>query len=274
MELAEEFELDGVTVEDFWDWIVEPLLPLFRQLPSPDKTRQRTLDDFCKPETFVYTLRAVSDELTPEQYESGIAESGFGLLLADELCASWTCFSTSEVRVCEEKTVGPPSHTPRKVLLNDGTVAFFKLMHRGDKGFLKRVLNTYKKIDEALLDNTTRVPRLRGLVQDDSGVVFGLLLTYIDCKRLTLSCAVKPQTPMALREKWAAQLRDTTNQLHDAGIVWGDAKPDNVLIDRDQDAWITDFGGGYTEGWVPKTLAETVEGDELALGKIVKFVRI
>jgi hypothetical protein len=26
-------------------------------------------------------------------------------------------------------------------------------------------------------------------------------------------------------------------------------------------AWSTDFGGGYTEGWVDKALAETIDGD-------------
>ncbi|UPK91432.1 hypothetical protein LCI18_002367 [Fusarium solani-melongenae] len=142
------------------------------------------------------------------------------------------------------KVVGPPNHTPRKVLLNDDTVAFLKLMHRGDKQFLKTELDTYKKIDKARLDSTTRVSRLHGL----------------------------PETPTALREKWAAQLRDIITQLHNAGIVWGDAKPDNVLIDSNQDAWIVDFGGGYTEGWVPKTLAGTVEGDTVALEKMIEFI--
>ncbi|KAJ4230720.1 hypothetical protein NW757_013985 [Fusarium falciforme] len=272
LQVAEEFELDGFTVEDFWDWAVEPLLPLFRKLPTPDKTWQSTLHDFFNPETFVYTLRAVSDELVPEQYGNSLTESRFGVFLADEFCAPWASFSPSEVRVCEEKVVGPPSQTPRKVLLNDGTIAFFKLMHRGDKPFLKNELDTYKKIDKARLDSAIRVPRLHGLVRDDSGVIFGLLLTYIDCKHVTLSCAVEPGMSITLRKKWLAQLREIISQLHNAGIVWGDAKPDNVLIDRNQDAWVVDFGGGYTEGWVPKMLAGTVEGDRLALEKIVEFV--
>lgn len=272
LQVAEEFELDGFTVEDFWDWAVEPLLPLFWELPTPHKTWQSTLYDFFNPETFVYTLRAVSDELVPEQYESSPTESRFGVFLADEFCAPWTSFSPSEVRVCEEKVVGPPSHTPRKVLLNDGTIAFFKLMHRGDKAFLENELDTYEKIDKARLDSTIRVSRLHGLVRDDNGVVFGLLLTYIDCKHVTLSCAVEPGMPITLRKKWVAQLRDIVSQLHSAGIIWGDAKPDNVLIDRNQDAWVVDFGGGYTEGWVPKILAGTIEGDRIALEKMVEFI--
>ncbi|RSL56380.1 hypothetical protein CEP54_008842 [Fusarium duplospermum] len=272
LQVAEEFELDGFTVEDFWDWAAEPLLPIFRDLPPRDKTRQPTLDDFFNPETFVYTLRAVSDDLVPEKCGNISQESMFGVHLRDELCAPWTSFKPSEIRVCEEKTIGPLDQTPRKVLLKDDVVAFLKLMHRGDKQFLKTELGTYDKIDKAQLDSTTRVSRLHGLVQDDNDAILGLLLTYIDCKNLTLSCAVKPETPIALRKKWAAQLRDIVTQLHNAGIIWGDAKPDNVLIDSNKDAWIVDFGGGYTEGWVPKTLAGTAEGDLVALEKMVDFI--
>ncbi|KAL3588220.1 hypothetical protein FPOAC2_14119 [Fusarium poae] len=272
LKVAEEFELDGVTVEDFWDWIVEPLLPLFGKSPTPNKVTQSTLQEFFNPDTFVYTLRADCEKLVPELDRKKQGESRFGIFVADDICASWPSFSPAEVLVCQEKVVGPPSHTPQKVLLKDGTTAFLKLVRRGDKQFLKNELDTYAKIDGARLDDETRVSRLRGLVQDDHGIVFGLILTYIDCQRVTLSCAVQPGTPIELRKKWALQIEDTVNQLHGAGIIWGDAKPDNVLIDANKDAWVVDFGGGYTEGWVPKVLAGTMEGDRVALKKIVDFI--
>ena len=97
------------------------------------------------------------------------------------------------------------------------------------------------------------------------GVILGLLLTLIDCERVTLSCAAKPDAKVTLREKWATQIQGAVGQLHDAGMVWGDAKPDNVLIDINEDAWFTDFGSVYTEGWVPKSLVSTMEGDNIAL---------
>jgi hypothetical protein len=40
------------------------------------------------------------------------------------------------------------------------------------------------------------------------------------------------------------------------------------------DAWVIDFGGGYTEGWVNRALMETLEGDEQAVGKIPDFLKI
>ncbi|KAF5565506.1 kinase subdomain-containing protein [Fusarium phyllophilum] len=273
LQVVEEFELDGVTVEDFWDWIVDPLLPIFQELPTPDQAALRTLDGFFNPETFVYTFQVVSDERVPQLDRDAKHRSPFGVSVPDELCASWKSFEPSEVRICPEKVVGPPSHTPHKVLLNDGTVAFLKLVRRGDKQSLLNELDTYGKIDRAQLDDRMKISRLYGLVRDDDGVAFGLLLTYIDCKRVTLSCAVQPGTEVSLRERWSAQIQEAIGQLHDAGISWGDAKPDNILIDVNNDAWLIDLGGGYTEGWVPKTLAGTMEGDRIALEKILEYIR-
>ncbi|KAF4436826.1 kinase subdomain-containing [Fusarium acutatum] len=273
LQVAEEFELDGVTVEDFWDWIVDPLLPIFRGQPTPDQAAPQTLDSFFNPETFVYIFQTVSDERVPQLDRDAQHQSPFGISVPNELCAPWKSFDPSGVRICQEKVVGPPSHTPRKVLLNDGTIAFLKLVRRGDKQSLKNELDTYGKIDRAQLDNKMRISRLYGLVRNSDGVAFGLLLSYIDCKRVTLSCAVKPGTEVSLRERWAAQVQEAIGQLHDAGIAWGDAKPDNILIDVNRDAWLIDFGGGYTEGWVPKTLTGTMEGDRIALEKILEYIR-
>ncbi|KAF1814697.1 hypothetical protein P152DRAFT_392425 [Eremomyces bilateralis CBS 781.70] len=274
LEVAEHYELDGLTVEDFYDWAAEPLFPLFRNLPHRDKDQTYTLHDFLFPESFVYTLRAVSERLVPIPYEESKGGNAprFGVHLADELCSPFKTLLPSDVQICEEPVIGPPSGVPGKVRLKDGILAFFKFIRCGDKHFLENELNNYKAISEANPDDSLRISRLYGLVRDEAGVVFGLLLAYIDCGRVTLSCAVKPDIAMPLREKWIVQLQYIINQLHAARIVWGDAKPDNVLIDRNEDAWIIDFGGGYTEGWVPKELAGTVEGDLHALKKIVEFV--
>lgn len=56
------------------------------------------------------------------------------------------------------------------------------------------------------------------------------------------------------------------------GAVLGDVKPDNVLIDTQDDAYIIDFGGGYTRGWVDKELANTAEGDLQGLQRISEFL--
>ncbi len=40
------------------------------------------------------------------------------------------------------------------------------------------------------------------------------------------------------------------------------------------DAWVIDFGGRYTNGWVDQELMETLEGDKQAVGKIIEFLKI
>lgn len=62
-------------------------------------------------------------------------------------------------------------------------------------------------------------------------------------------------------------------RLQASGIIWGDAKPDNILAGTDQNFWMVDFWGGYTRGWVDGDKAQTFEGDLQALSKIVDFVK-
>ncbi|EXJ82201.1 hypothetical protein A1O3_06014, partial [Capronia epimyces CBS 606.96] len=68
------------------------------------------------------------------------------------------------------------------------------------------------------------------------------------------------------------QIAQDLARLHQSGIVWGDVKPENVLIDKAAHAWLVDFGGSSTDGWVDKHLAETVEGDLQGLRRLGEFL--
>ena len=71
------------------------------------------------------------------------------------------------------------------------------------------------------------------------------------------------------RETWAKDCDAMVHALHKNGIVWGDAKADNFLVDGKGKLWMIDFGGSYTEGWVDEEIAETEEGDDMGVQKIV-----
>lgn len=73
---------------------------------------------------------------------------------------------------------------------------------------------------------------------------------------------------LSLRKKWATQIEHTVKELHCHGVVWGDAKPDNVAIDVDDNAWVLDFGGGGTPGWMDPSTYETEEGDLNVVARI------
>lgn len=274
LEVAENYELDGYTINDIYDWIVEPLLPIFKELPEMNTSL--SLQTFLFPETYTYNLRADGDRVVAVLYDgSGNVAPLFGLHLPDDSCAPWPQYDPKDIQLPKEKSSpGPPSYTPSKVFLNDGQIAFLKLTRRGDERSFVNELGKYKSIRDAHLDQSLRISRLLGLVRNESGLVFGLLLTYVDCSRRTLLCAAKPDTPRDLRQSWAQQVHDIIGQLHSNGIIWGDAKPDNVLVDYKNDVWLIDFGGGYTNGWVPKELAGSVEGDLQALKKIDEFLEV
>lgn len=96
-------------------------------------------------------------------------------------------------------------------------------------------------------------------------------------RRLTSLRDVEPASSIAevRRRKWAFQVRETVRLLHQIGVTWGDGKASNVLIHGDtDDAWVVDFGGGWTDGWVGPELSGTVEGDELAVKKIFAFLEV
>ncbi|KJK73557.1 hypothetical protein H634G_11193 [Metarhizium anisopliae BRIP 53293] len=124
-------------------------------------------------------------------------------------------------------------------------------------------------------DSTIRVPRLRGYVKHAySGAIIGLLRDWVpsgshgNTLRDIDVCAVSPD----LRRRWAAQIRQTVSRLHAIGVIWGDGKASNVIVDKNDDVWLIDLAGGWSRGWVDEDLADTVEGDDQAVARIVKFL--
>jgi serine/threonine protein kinase len=100
-----------------------------------------------------------------------------------------------------------------------------------------------------------------------------MLFTWID-KKSVLSRAKAEESSPELRQRWATQITRSLAELHKHSIIWGDAKAENILIDRNDDAWIIDFGGSYTVGWVDKEKAGTLEGDMQGLSKILEMLKL
>jgi len=100
--------------------------------------------------------------------------------------------------------------------------------------------------------------------------IVGMLIEKIPARFPGLGHVVKAKVdaPLALRKRWVAQIGNTVSELHGHGIIWEDAKPANVIIDEHDDAWLIDFGGGFTPRWVDELVAESVEGDMQAVGRM------
>lgn len=118
-----------------------------------------------------------------------------------------------------------------------------------------------------------RIPQLLGYVRHfDSGRVVGFVREWVPGRLLrNIDIAA---VPVQQSRKWLGQIDDTVRALHTQQIIWGDGKAASVSIDEQDDAWLIDFGGGWTDGWVDKELADTVEGDQQALIKIDEFLKV
>ncbi|CAG9949749.1 unnamed protein product [Clonostachys rosea f. rosea IK726] len=106
--------------------------------------------------------------------------------------------------------------------------------------------------------------------------VIGMLLSYIKPKRRgilgTLQYVAYEEQSRKHFRRWVNDLNNILGGVHKAGCVWGDAKPENVLVDDEDNVRLIDFGGGYTDGWVEEEQHGTQRGDLEAMEKIRQWL--
>ncbi|EDO01724.1 hypothetical protein SS1G_04199 [Sclerotinia sclerotiorum 1980 UF-70] len=98
----------------------------------------------------------------------------------------------------------------------------------------------------------------------------GMLVYYIDNKG-TLE-EIAPQSDNEHQCRWATELESIVGELHSAGLVWGDAKPSNLLIDQNDQLWLIDLEGSYTPGWVDENNRESQKGDLQGVERIKEWL--
>ncbi|KAI2044691.1 hypothetical protein LOZ43_006283 [Ophidiomyces ophidiicola] len=205
----------------------------------------------------------------------------------------------SRLREVKEElaVLGQTRHLVPSTVLVDRNVYFSKPWVSGRvHGYHE--LQSYRKIlagtEASLLPANARICRLHGLIidndidvhqhypldypldsneEDHPGTrLVGLLLTNIENKGTLKELA--PWSDCANNDRlcWSRPIHQSVEQLHNADVVWGDAKPENVLIDTKGDAWLIDFGGSYTPGWIDKDKRETVEGDWQGVQRIDEWL--
>ncbi|EGC41696.1 conserved hypothetical protein [Histoplasma capsulatum var. duboisii H88] len=255
------------------DWVLQPFVPIFRKLAPLDQSQKYTLADCLFAEEFHYTVQAVEESLVPVYLGNSNAKEHhlIGARLPSSIYMGYSMFPIyhpSTIQIPIDSRSLPA--VPHKVFIHGRpNPSFFKIVYRGDVGITLKELLTYSKIHTAKFDATVRTSRFEGLVEDDDGRVMGLLLSYIDCQGTTLQC-IDGRDPRfsELRKKWLDQVTVTLKHLHSQGIIWGDAKAANILIDVNGDAYLIDFGGGYTQGWVGRENANSIDGDLQGLERI------
>ncbi|KAF5016671.1 hypothetical protein F66182_11575 [Fusarium sp. NRRL 66182] len=282
-----EVEIDDFYEEDAHDWLFQSFEPLITQLvqcSGVDAVANPTLAHYFFPwQTYNLHLVAVKDEVKPQLIETGHHGWSSPVIKVDNNFLlelnQWTqSYTPSEVHLCYDRPEESLIKTPKRttVLGQDGrpiTCFFKKFGLSFGSSHAKKELEAMKKISTARLPPPpkTYICHLVGVVREENNLL-GMLFAWIDGGGV-LSEARAAKSSAALKQRWLSQINTSIEQLHDKGIVWGDAKADNILIDRDENAWVIDFGGSYTLGWVDKDKAGTFEGDYQGLGKINDMLR-
>ncbi|RAK96600.1 uncharacterized protein BO80DRAFT_483932, partial [Aspergillus ibericus CBS 121593] len=143
------------------------------------------------------------------------------------------------VRLLQDETDGDLPRRPKKVSVGSGAIRFFKPTYCREQA--DREILALIHIRSRGLADVVRTPVLYELVKgpgDHTGThISGILLEYIE-HHSTLADIDMDATPWHIRKQWADQLQGMMRRLHAAGIVWGDAKPDNILVDMNNDLCI------------------------------------
>ncbi|KAK7710251.1 hypothetical protein SLS64_005835 [Diaporthe eres] len=264
-----DLSLDGC-----YEWAVRPFLPLLEEIaPRPSDGTTITLHHFFNGETFDASLKAVDDTLVPGVIEA--MDEMENVVGNANILWKTTCpvFATTEVEVLSDDPTYILVDEPRKVRVQ-GKELFFKAFPDPDDSIGAQEVLTLEKIFKARFNpQEVRTSYLYGIVEDEKSQVIGLLLHYIQVDDTLHDKVIDlGSSGSDLKDKWKRQVTGTVEALHKAGIVWGDVKASNVLVDTAGDAWVTDFGGGHTEGWVDRNKAGTIEGDLQGLRAITEFV--
>ncbi|OQV00028.1 Protein kinase domain-containing protein [Cladophialophora immunda] len=235
--------------------------------------KQQSLEDFLHPTTFYLQLRTVQGKLQAVEIDdiSEVASMYEPVRLAlDSVPRSFAAPTPSaDIEFIEDLFMG-------KVLKvnKNGEVCVFKAATHGNEDQLKREINILQQISEKWEPDhphRPQIPQFLGLVTS-AGQVIGMLEEFVD--GMNLHEFDIDDVSSAQRRKWKRQIEQSITQLHQSGIVWGDVKPENVLIDKAACAWLVDFGGSSTDGWVDEDLAETIEGDLQGLYRLVEFLGV
>ncbi|KAL2858577.1 hypothetical protein BJY01DRAFT_241907 [Aspergillus pseudoustus] len=150
----------------------------------------------------------------------------------------------------------------------EGTHFICKLAGSDHASFVREII-ILQKLQRYPAMQTSKLKGLIGIGTEFPGALLEKI-PYETC----LSGVNIEQTDVSERDRWFSRIETTIQALHAADITWGDAKAQNILIDRHSDVWIVDFGGGYTPGWVSEALEETIKGDLEGLHNLRKFLRL
>lgn len=143
------------------------------------------------------------------------------------------------------------------------------------KSFIKKEIPGPDMVDEFLYEinalhellNSPSVIQLEGIVVDDEHeIIKGLLIDYAEQGALVdilYYDGGKGRLPWKRRERWARQIVQGLNEIHEAGYVQGDFTLSNIVLDAQDNAKIIDINRrGCPVGWEPPEIVAKLESKQ------------
>ena len=278
----ENIDEDDTLQEAVENWAMEPCYGFLRDLaPTHVDPKLYTLERYYNPPTFNLRLFNAGGELRAERHtESGwLTDPIASHIRPSELTLRRASLDGINRVQSSDLFIVPDADPygydfcaiPKAVRRNGFPQnLFFKAAF--DAASLSRELEIYLHFKRQTCGNATRIPTFVALVEWNDGELMGFLTEYI-AHTFDLRDAAEDATHEA-RMKWMEQIEATVRELHCVGLVWGDVKPENVLVDAEGDARVLDFGGGFSPDWVDEALEDTVDGDLQGVARLRDFLKV
>lgn len=284
----------GITSEDaqgnLHKWMLAPLAAKLEDLaPERSPSEQHTLEQWYDCKTHFFNLEIAESRVeavelkSSEDLEQRMTKLRPHLTPIPKYISNidvpW--YSSADLAVIECADTPDPYHPCLVKHEQNGETMFFKTVDNNNTQPIKREIDILAKIEKKGLRERLNCPKLLGIVtcatpavgeNNSRSSIMGFLQTAID-QPTPLTTKLDSAVPQDKRDAWARKADEAKKILHDNGIIWGDAKADNFMVDAKDNLWIIDFGGSYTEGWVDPEIAETQKGDDMGVDKIVNGLR-
>lgn len=276
MKPAQELQTGEEAEDVLHQWMLSPFGQIFQDnAPPSDQKSCPSVADWYNDPTMFFNLVIENSELSAEEEESSeellrrMKDMTPKISMPKyirKMDIPW--YSSKDVKVLDASDEPGPYHPSRVEV--EGKTYFLKMVDMNQPQPTKREIDTMKKIEKLGLHKQMRVPLVEGIVgfEESKTDACGFLQTEIE-DPTPLTKMLDSEIPQSKRDRWAKEAERMKNILHENGLVWGDAKADNYMVDKHDNLWIIDFGGSYTDGWVDPELMETEEGDDMGVERVV-----
>ena len=262
------------------NWMLSPFGPIFdKHAPEFVQPGELSLQEWYERPSMFFSLevqhgelRAVEEDAS-EDLEKRMVDIIPKMYLPKYIRKMEIPWYPAEDIIVIEASDDPAPYHPTRVRIYQEEF-FLKMVDPTQPSPTKREIELMKKAESLELHQKLRIPLVKGLVsfQDSKTEIMGFLQTAIQ-EPIPLTHMLDDEVSQRKRDKWAKESERIKEILHENGIVWGDAKADNFMVDKNDHLWIIDFGGSYTDGWVDPELMETVEGDDMGVKRIVNALQ-